>query len=51
MVKVNNLEDDFDEFLMEEGFNFYNEESIVFCGLDDFEVFLKVYYKFMKIYY
>ena len=51
MVKANNLEDDFDESLMEEGFNFYNEESIAFCGLDDFEVFLKAYHKFMKTYH
>jgi len=45
------LEDDFDESLMEEGFNFYNEESIAFCGLDDFEAFLKAYHKFMKTYH
>ena len=51
MVKANNLEDDFDESLMEEGFNFYNEESIAFCGLDDFEAFLKAYHKFMKTYH
>ena len=47
----NNLEDDFDESLTEEGFNFYNEESIAFCGLDDFEAFLKAYHKFMKTYH
>lgn len=46
MVKANNLEDDFDESLMEEGF-----KSIAFCGLDDFEAFLKAYHKFMKTYH
>ena len=51
MVKANNLEDDFDESMMEEGFNFYNEESISFCGIDDFEAFLKAYQKFMKTYH
>lgn len=51
MVKANNLEDDFDESMMEEGFNFYNEESIAFCGVDDFETFLKAYQKFMKTYH
>ncbi|MBS6008348.1 MAG: YacL family protein [Haemophilus parahaemolyticus] len=51
IAKANNLEDDFDESLMEEGFNFYNEESVAFCGLNDFEAFLKAYQKFLRTYH
>ena len=49
MAKANNLDmafDDLDE--MEEGFNFYNEESIAFCGLEDFEAFLQAYQRFVN---
>lgn len=51
IVKANNLDDDFDENMIEEGFNFYNEESIAFCGLEDFETFLLAYQKFTKTYH
>lgn len=51
MVKANNLDDAFDEQEMEEGLQFYNEESIAFCGLDDFEMFLKAYQKFIQTYH
>ena len=51
MVKANNLDDAFDEEQMEEGFQFYDQESIAFCGLEDFENFLKAYQKFSKTYH
>lgn len=51
MVKANNLDDAFDEENMEDGFQFYDQESISFCGLEDFEVFLKAYQKFLKTYH
>ncbi|OOH91779.1 hypothetical protein BMT54_01345 [Pasteurellaceae bacterium 15-036681] len=52
MVKANNLDmafEDLDE--LEDGFNFYNEESLAFCGLEDFEAFLNAYQKFVKTYH
>ena len=52
MAKANNLDmafDDLDE--IEEGFSFYDEESIAFCGLEDFEAFLLAYQKFIKTYH
>ncbi|KAE9540250.1 YacL family protein [Ursidibacter maritimus] len=52
MAKANNLDmafDDLDE--MEEGFNFYNEESIAFCGLEDFEAFLQAYQRFVNTFH
>lgn len=52
MVKANNIDmsfEDFDE--MEEGMNFYNEESVAFCGLEDFELFLQAYQRFLKTYH
>ncbi|QNS14945.1 YacL family protein [Mannheimia bovis] len=51
MAKANNLDAAFDEEEIEEGFQFYNEESIAFCGLDDFEKFLKAYQHFMQTYH
>lgn len=49
MAKANNLDMDTDDFeQMEEGFHFYNEESIAFCGLEDFEAFLQAYERFIK---
>ncbi|WGE32931.1 YacL family protein [Actinobacillus genomosp. 1] len=51
MVKANNLDDAFDEEQMEDGFQFYDQESIAFCGLEDFENFLKAYQKFSKTYH
>ena len=52
MAKANNLDmafDDLDE--IEEGFSFYDEESIAFCGLEDFEAFLLAYQKCIKTYH
>lgn len=47
MAKANSLEMAFDEpDEMEDGFHFYNEESIAFCGLEDFESFLQAYQRF-----
>ncbi|MCK3655907.1 hypothetical protein A4G19_09080 [Pasteurellaceae bacterium Macca] len=47
VAKANHLEMDLDAFEeMEEGLNFYDEESIAFCGLEDFELFLQAYVKF-----
>lgn len=51
MVKANNLDDAFDESQIEDGFQFYDQESIAFCGLEDFENFLKAYQKFSKTYH
>lgn len=52
MAKANNLDMAFDDFdQMEEGFNFYNEESIAFCGLEDFELFLNAYQRFIHIFH
>ncbi|WGE90199.1 YacL family protein [Actinobacillus arthritidis] len=51
MVKANNLDDAFDEEQMEDGFQFYDQESIAFCGLEDFERFLTAYQKFSKTYH
>lgn len=50
MVKANNLDD---AFLgeMEEGFEIYDQESIAFCGLDDFEKFLTAYQRFSHSYH
>lgn len=49
MAKANNIDMDVDDFeQMEEGFNFYNEESIAFCGLEDFEAFLQAYERFAR---
>lgn len=52
MVKANNIEMFFDDpEEMEEGMNFYNEESVAFCGLEDFEMFLQAYQRFLKTYH
>lgn len=52
MAKANNLEMDVDDFeQMDEGLNFYDDESIAFCGLEDFEAFLAAYDKFLKTYH
>lgn len=52
MAKANNLEMAFDDLdQMEEGFNFYNEESIAFCGLEDFELFLNAYQRFIHTFH
>lgn len=52
VAKANNLEmqfDDLDE--IGEGLNFYDEESIAFCGLEDFEAFINAYQRFLKTYH
>ncbi|QGM80264.1 YacL family protein [Otariodibacter oris] len=52
VAKANNLEITSDELdKIEDGFNFYNEESIAFCGLEDFEQFLLAYKKFIQTYH
>lgn len=52
VAKANSLEmafDDLDE--IGEGLNYYDEESIAFCGLEDFEAFLTAYQKFITTYH
>lgn len=52
VAKANHLEmpfDDLDE--IGEGLNFYDEESIAFCGLEDFEAFLTAYRRFLHTYH
>lgn len=52
MAKANNVElepDNVDE--MEEGFQFYDQESVAFCGLDDFKAFLEAYQRFIFTYH
>lgn len=52
MAKANHLEMDMEDVeLMDEGLNFYDEESIAFCGLEDFEAFLIAYQKFTTQYH
>lgn len=52
MAKANHLAMDINDFeLMDEGLNFYDEESIAFCGLEDFEAFLQAYQKFITLYH
>lgn len=46
MIKANNLAiDEQDE--LEDDFHYYDEESIAFCGLEDFEQFLQSYLSFI----
>ncbi|WP_011200482.1 MULTISPECIES: YacL family protein [Basfia] len=48
MVKANNLDmTDGSEQDLEEDFHYYDEESIAFCGLEDFENFLTSYLNFI----
>ncbi|WP_324681943.1 YacL family protein [Bibersteinia trehalosi] len=52
VAKANNLEmalDDLDAIA--EGLNYYDEESIAFCGLEDFEAFLTAYQRFVNTYH
>ncbi|EIJ68367.1 MULTISPECIES: YacL family protein [Pasteurellaceae] len=50
LIKANNLDiADSNEQEMEQDFNYYNEESIAFCGLEDFERFLLSYLEFMDM--
>lgn len=46
MVRANQLEFSNDE--MEEGFQYYDEESLSFCGLTDFLSMLDRYHEFLK---
>ncbi|SCX77516.1 hypothetical protein SAMN02910354_00311 [Basfia succiniciproducens] len=48
MVKANNLDmTDSSEQDLEKDFHYYDEESIAFCGLEDFENFLTSYLNFI----
>ncbi|MGV6989179.1 YacL family protein [Testudinibacter sp. P80/BLE/0925] len=47
MVQANNLAFDNTEE-MEEGFSYYDQESLAFCGLEDFEHFLLQYRTFSQ---
>lgn len=52
MAKANNIEMEMETFdQLEEGFDFYDEESLAFCGLEDFEAFLKAYQQFLHTYH
>ncbi|KEY60720.1 protein YacL [Serratia sp. DD3] len=45
MIRANQLEFESDE--MEEGMNYYDEESLSFCGVEDFLAALQAYRNFM----
>ncbi|QLB13197.1 hypothetical protein A6A11_06010 [Bisgaardia hudsonensis] len=47
IIKANNLALS-DDNLLEENFNYYDEESIAFCGLEDFSQFLQSYLSFKQ---
>lgn len=47
MVRANNLAIETDEIL-EDDFHYYDEESIAFCGTQDFIHFLEVYVDFIS---
>ena len=47
MVRANNLAIDTDEIL-EDDFHYYDEESIAFCGTQDFIHFLETYVDFIS---
>lgn len=51
MVKSNSLEAPIDESEIESGFHFYSQESLAFCGIDDFEAFLLGYQKCLNTYH
>ncbi|QIW16062.1 hypothetical protein A4G20_06810 [Pasteurellaceae bacterium RH1A] len=51
MVKANSFEAIFDDVEMEDGFSFYDQESIAFCGLEDFEKFLLAFQTFLRTYH
>lgn len=51
IAKANNLDAVFDDDPLEDGMQFYNEESLAFCGLDDFERFLNAYLAFSTKYH
>ena len=47
MVRANNLAIETDEIL-EDDFHYYDEESIAFCGTQDFIHFLEAYVDFIS---
>ncbi|MGR3808137.1 hypothetical protein SAMN05660772_00870 [Pasteurella testudinis DSM 23072] len=47
MVQANSLGFEMEEAL-EDGFSYYDQESLAFCGLDDFEHFLSRYRDFIR---
>ncbi|MGR6981530.1 UPF0231 family protein [Testudinibacter sp. P27/CKL/0425] len=47
MIQANNLTFDHGDEL-ENGFNYYDQESLAFCGLEDFERFLLQYRTFIQ---
>lgn len=52
VAKANHLNMDFNDLdEIDEGLNFYDAESIAFCGLDDFEAFLTAYQRFLTTYH
>ncbi|MDH2923978.1 hypothetical protein EV693_10378 [Nicoletella semolina] len=52
VAKSNQVDFPFEEFdEMENGFHVYEDESIAFCGLEDFEAFLQAYLRFVKNYH
>lgn len=52
VAKANSLDMPFDELdEIGEGLNFYDAESIAFCGLEDFEAFLTAYKRFITTYH
>ncbi|AKO45786.1 YacL family protein [[Haemophilus] ducreyi] len=51
IVKANNLAMAIDEVIVEEGLQLYDQESVAFCGLEDFERFLQAYHKFSSTYH
>lgn len=49
MVKANNLDITGDpEQELEQNFHYYDAESVAFCGLEDFEHFLRSYQDFIQ---
>ncbi|TNH04805.1 UPF0231 family protein [Testudinibacter sp. TR-2022] len=48
MVQANNLSFACDD-MIEDGFGYYDQESLAFCGLEDFERLLLQYRDFIKI--
>ena len=46
MIRANQLEFSGEE--MEEGMNYYDEESLAFCGLEDFVAVIKAYRDFLQ---
>lgn len=47
MIQANHL--NFSQETLEEGLNYYDQESLSFCGLDDFEHFLLQYRTFAQL--